>query len=122
MIITHNSPSSFNGNFQVISSTSGSVEFKSNIAAVTTIHDTGSISGFATDYTWYQNTTIALYAEPVIITQPVHGYARLTADRQSIAYVPNLNYVGNDTFSWSLITQHGQIGTPKCVYIKITKI
>ena len=108
----------FNGNVQVVTSTAGSIEFTTNNANISTMHLTGHIDGFASEYTWYKNTSTALYAEPVIITQPVHGYARLTADRQSIAYVPNLNYVGNDTFSWTLITQHGQVGTPKCVYIR----
>jgi hypothetical protein len=118
VVLTGNSPNNFNGNFQVVTSTSGGVEFRTNTSNIATMHITGHIDGFATNYTWYKNTSIALYAEPVILTQPVHGYARLTTDRQSIAYVPNLNYVGNDTFSWSLITQHGQVGTPKCVYIR----
>ena len=64
---------------------------------------------------------IGLYSEPVIITQPYHGYARLTADRKGIAYIPNLNYTGNDAFSWALINQHGQIGEPRCVNISVRR-
>jgi hypothetical protein len=78
----------------------------------------GKISGFG-NATVKKLQGISLYAEPIIITQPRHGYARLTTDRQSIAYVPNLNYKGFDTFSWSMINQHGQIGTPKCVQINV---
>lgn len=78
----------------------------------------GTISGFG-NATVKQLQGISLYSEPIIITQPRHGYARLTTDRQSIAYVPNKNYKGFDTFSWSMINQHGQIGTPKCVEINI---
>ena len=127
VIISGNSPSNFNGNFKVRTSNLGSVEFTANMEppnrpGISTIHTTGFVSGFAEEFVWYKNITNALYAEPVVLTQPMHGYARLTGDRQSIAYVPNLNYVGNDTFSWTLITQHGQIGTPKCAYFRITKI
>ena len=78
----------------------------------------GIISGFG-NATVTKLQGISLYSEPIIITHPTHGYARLTADRQSIAYVPNANFKGFDTFSWSMINQHGQIGTPKCVQINI---
>ena len=78
----------------------------------------GIISGFG-NATVKQLQGISLYSEPIIITQPRYGYARLTTDRQSIAYVPNVNYKGFDTFSWSMINQRGQIGTPKCVQINI---
>ena len=78
----------------------------------------GTVSGFG-NATVKQLQGISLYSEPIIITQPRHGYARLTTDRRSIAYIPNINYKGFDTFSWSMINQHGQIGTPKCVQINI---
>jgi hypothetical protein len=60
---------------------------------------------------------ISLRSEPVALTQPWNGYVRLTADRRNLVYVPNTNFVGYDTFNWSLITQNGQIGPAKCAKI-----
>lgn len=59
------------------------------------------------------------YAEPVVLTQPLHGYARLSIDRKSINYTPFYDFKGYDSFSYTLITQHGQEGIPKNVYIRI---
>jgi hypothetical protein len=112
-------PTGFNGNIKVIDSTYGSITFRANTAGVDTMKQTGNISGFSSEFTTYTSISNGLYSEPVVLTEPVHGYARLSADRQSIVYVPDYNYVGMDTFSWTLITQHGQIGDPKCVYIKV---
>lgn len=114
-------PSNFNGNFTVISSTEGSVVFQGPTVGRSKITETGSISGFG-NLTINSMFGIGLYSEPVIITQPYHGYVRLSTDRKSMAYVPDKNYVGNDTFSWSLINQHGQIGEPKCCNIRVTII
>jgi hypothetical protein len=61
----------------------------------------------------------SLFCEPVIMSQPQNGYIRLTADRQSIAYVPNFRYIGTDTFLWTLITQNGQMGQAKCARVKV---
>lgn len=113
-------PTIFNGNYQVISNTRGSVSFRSNVVAVTSMQVKGKISGFG-NITVSETQGIGIYSEPVVITQPLHGYARLSTDRKSIAYVPNVGYVGNDTFSWTMITQHGQVGVPECVNIKITE-
>jgi len=121
VVLTGNDPPAFNGNFRVKSSTPASVTFSSNRANIAVIHHHGIISGFASTYQWSKNISTALYAEPIILTQPIHGSARLTTDRTGIAYVPNIYHAGNDTFSWALITQHGQIGDPKCVYIKTTR-
>jgi hypothetical protein len=63
--------------------------------------------------------SLSLFCEPVIMSQPANGYIRLTADRQSIAYVPNYKYVGTDTFLWTLITQNGQMGQAKCARVKV---
>jgi hypothetical protein len=120
VIVSDCEPDNFNGNFQVVNSTADTVTYRGNIAAPsgTSMSTPGIISGFGNGIV--KNTKgISLYSEPVIITQPHLGYARLTADRKSIAYVPNYNYVGNDSFSWALINQHGQIGDPKCVNITI---
>lgn len=114
-------PAKFNGNFQVLNGTLGSVNFRGTIPGRETMIKPGTISGFGNAVV-KQTQGIALYSEPIILTQPYSGYARLTGDRKSIAYVPNVGYVGNDTFSWSMINQHGQIGEPKCVVINMTSI
>jgi len=122
VIIDQCEPAEFNGNYQVISSDLGTVRFRGNVALpnITTMSKIGVISGVS-DALIDVPDSIGLYAEPVVITQPYHGYARLSTDRKSIAYVPNRNYVGNDSFSWTLITQHGQIGDPQCVNIKVRR-
>ena len=61
----------------------------------------------------------SLFCEPIIMSQPENGYVRLTADRKSIAYVPNWKFVGTDTFLWTLMTQHGQMGQAKCAKITV---
>lgn len=121
VIIRNCTPTSFNGNFRVINSTPGSVTFRGKIAGRGTMLKPGTIDGFG-NATIKELQGISLYTEPVIITQPQHGYARLTGDRQSIAYVPSVGYKGNDTFSWAMINQHGQISSPKCVQIKISDV
>lgn len=63
----------------------------------------------------------ALWAEPIAITQPANGYVRLTKDRRSFLYVPNRNFTGNDGFVYTMITQHGQIGPPKSIYITVVR-
>ena len=60
-----------------------------------------------------------LYCEPVVLVQPKFGYARLTADRQSIAYVPNRLYRGTDSFTYTLITQSGQPGPARCAFVVV---
>lgn len=119
--ITNCTPSNFNGNFQVVSSTADTLIFRGNVASPSdsVMKIPGTITGFGNGIV-KTVTGIGLYSEPIIITQPVNGYARLTADRQRIAYIPDMNYVGNDVFSWSMINQHGQIGVPKCVNITVT--
>ena len=62
---------------------------------------------------------VSLFCEPVIMSQPENGYVRLTADKKSIAYIPNYRFIGNDTFLLSLITQHGQLGQAKCAKVKV---
>lgn len=60
-----------------------------------------------------------IYAEPVIIKQPLNGYARLTKNRENILYVPNKDFIGDDVFSYTIMTVHGQIGIPECVHIRV---
>lgn len=69
------------------------------------------------DETW-----AATWCEPVVCTQPYHGYVRLSDDRTRMIYVPNLNYVGTDSFSYTVMTQRGQLADPKCVYINVVEI
>lgn len=60
------------------------------------------------------------YSEPVVLNQPNFGYVRLSADRKRMVYVPFPNFEGSDSFSYTLMTQRGQAGMPKCVYIDVT--
>lgn len=62
---------------------------------------------------------IASYCEPIVLTQPEHGFARLTDDRMSILYIPDIGYTGPDAFSYSVFTQRGQLANPKCVQIQV---
>lgn len=112
-------PAGFNGNIKVIDSTYGSITFRANTAGMDSMTQTGNITGFSSEFTTYTAISNGLYSEPIVLTEPAHGYARLSADRQSIVYVPSYKYTGMDTFSWTLITQHGQVGEPKCVYIRV---
>lgn len=61
----------------------------------------------------------ALHCEPVVLTQPAFGYARLTSDRLSIVYVPPVNFNGGDAFSYTVISDRAQIAEPKCVFIQV---
>lgn len=64
-------------------------------------------------------TYAGTWCEPMIITQPQFGYARLSDDRTRIVYVPNQSFIGEDAFSYILVSQRGQTSTPKCVYINV---
>ncbi len=61
----------------------------------------------------------SLYSEPLVLHQPDWGYVRPTSDRRGLLYVPKLGYYGYDCFTYTMITQHGQIGPAKTVYIKV---
>lgn len=66
-------------------------------------------------------TYAATWIEPVICTQPYNGFARLTDDRKSIIYVPNPGYLGEDSFSYTLINLRGQTAETKCIYITVVE-
>lgn len=61
----------------------------------------------------------AAYCEPIAITLPQHGQVRLTDDRKGLVYIPNRLYEGYDAFSYSVITDRGQISVPACVFVKV---
>jgi lysophospholipase L1-like esterase len=61
----------------------------------------------------------AHYAEPVVVSPPEHGTVRLTTDRKSFAYTPHAGFVGLDSFTYTLLSQHGQQGSPRAVYIEV---
>lgn len=65
-------------------------------------------------------TNASTWCEPVISTQPYNGFARMTDDRKSIIYVPNPGYLGEDAFSYTIITSRGQTAETKCVYITVS--
>ena len=60
------------------------------------------------------------YAEPMVLSQPQHGYVRITQDRRHMAYVPFPDYAGVDAFTYTLLSQTGQAGQPKSVYVEVT--
>lgn len=62
---------------------------------------------------------VSQYTEPVVIRRPHNGYVRLTANRKDFLYVPNANFRGYDCFQYTLLTQHGQIGPPKNIFIEV---
>jgi len=62
---------------------------------------------------------VAYFCEPLILTEPLNGYVRLTDDRQSLLYIPNQGFEGYDAFSFSVFTERGQLATPKCVNVKV---
>lgn len=61
----------------------------------------------------------ALYCEPIAMTMPEHGEVRMTDDRKSLIYIPQRLYEGFDAFSYSVITDRGQISTPACVFVQV---
>lgn len=62
---------------------------------------------------------VSYFCEPIILTQPVVGFVRLTDDRKSLVYVPPADFDGYDAFSYTVYTDRGQLAEPKCVYVTI---
>jgi hypothetical protein len=61
------------------------------------------------------------YSEPVVISQPMHGFARITRDRKSLSYTPFPGFYGRDAFSYTLLSQIGQAGMSKCIHVEVLK-
>lgn len=59
------------------------------------------------------------YSEPMVLAQPQNGYVRISSDRKSMVYVPFPDFVGEDAFTYTLLTQHGQSGQAKSVYVEV---
>lgn len=78
-----------------------------------------NVQGARTRATQPGQNYLALHCEPIILTQPVFGYARLTSDRMSIVYVPPLGFNGGDAFSYTVISDRAQIAEPKCIFIQV---
>lgn len=68
----------------------------------------------------YLSAGVSLFFEPVVMSEPLNGYARLSFDRKELIYQPKLGFVGQDSFSYTLINNQGQFGKPKCVYITVS--
>lgn len=68
----------------------------------------------------FRSARASLYIEPVIVAEPVNGYARLSTDRMSMVYLPKTGFVGGDSFSYCLINNHGQYSKNYCVYISVS--
>lgn len=62
---------------------------------------------------------VSYFCEPIILTEPVVGFVRLTDDRKSLVYIPPANFEGYDAFSYAVYTDRGQLSEPKCVYVTI---
>ena len=62
------------------------------------------------------------FCEPMILSLPTNGFVRLTDDHLSLVYVPNQGFHGTDAFSYTVLTDRGQIAAPQCVYVTINKI
>ena len=60
----------------------------------------------------------AHYAYPLVLRQPIYGHVRPTQDRKDLVYVPKKNFYGWDVFTYTLMTQHGQIGKPECISVR----
>ena len=59
------------------------------------------------------------YAEPMVIAQPQNGYVRISTDRKKMVYTPFPDFYGNDAFTYTMLTQHGQAGPTKSVYVQV---
>lgn len=64
---------------------------------------------------------VAQLCEPVVVSEPRNGYVRLTDDRKSLVFVPDLDFEGYDSFSYVIMSERGQVSSPKCVYITVGK-
>jgi len=63
----------------------------------------------------------ALYAEPLVLCEPCYGYVRVSKNRKELVYVPRKNFKGYDVFTYTLMTQHGQIGQPAGFTVKVVE-
>ena len=59
------------------------------------------------------------FAEPIVLSQPQHGFVRISRDRTAMVYTPFPYYSGLDSFSYTLLSQHGQAGMPKSVTVEV---
>ena len=83
------------------------------------LHDTTSLIIDINNVQGFLSTTASLYVEPIVMEQPANGYARLTTNRKSIAYMPSYGFIGNDSFSYCVINNHGQYSRNYCVNITV---
>lgn len=59
------------------------------------------------------------YAEPMVISPPQNGYVRISPDRRRMVYTPFPDFYGADAYSYTMLTQHGQPGQTKSVYVTV---
>lgn len=67
----------------------------------------------------FKSSGVSLYHEPVVMTEPENGYARLSFDRKSIIYVPKVGFSGTDQFNYCIINNHGQQSRNRCIRIRV---
>jgi Concanavalin A-like lectin/glucanases superfamily len=63
----------------------------------------------------------ALYSAPYVLCEPCYGYVRPSKNRKELVYVPRKNFKGYDVFTYTLMTQHGQMGPPASFTIKVVE-
>ena len=68
----------------------------------------------------YQRVGDAHYAGPILVSPPEHGTVCISANRKSFTYTPHAGYVGWDSFTYTMLTQHGQAGMPRSIFIEVT--
>lgn len=61
----------------------------------------------------------AYYSEPLVLCEPCYGYVRVSKNRKDLIYVPRKNFKGYDVFTYTLMTQHGQMGQPAGFTVKV---
>lgn len=82
---------------------------------------------YSNNYYKFENSQLklrigdALYAEPLVLCEPCYGYVRVSKNRKELVYVPRKNFKGYDVFTYTLITQHGQMGPPAGYTIKVVE-
>jgi hypothetical protein len=62
---------------------------------------------------------VSYFCTPIVLSEPLNGFVRVTDDGLNLAYCPDPDFQGFDAFSYTVISERGQIAEPKCAYIKV---
>lgn len=80
-----------------------------------------NIQGAATKNTVDGRMLAGYFCEPVILMEPRRGYVRLSDDRHSLIFIPEMGWEGYDSFSYVMVNDRGQASEPKCIFITVGK-